>query len=230
MQPILTVVASAVGFAITLWVVRSALRSIFRTQALNSLGIVLIAAGIGLFFFRAVTAAIPLLILGTVLLLQKNAAMVRGSTTPTSKVRSSQLEMTLDHETGTIDGRILTGKRQGQVLSNLALHELLRYHAEVQTDEESVKLFETFLDSAHPDWRDQKDESSARGEGTSPLSRQLSRDEAYQLLGLEAGCSEADIRSAYHRLIKRVHPDSGGSAALTAQITEARDRLLGDRQ
>ena len=151
MQPILTVVASAVGFVITLWVVRSALRSIFRKQAQNSLGIMLIAAGIWLFFFRAVTAAIPLLILGTVLLLQKNAAMVRGSTTRISRVRSAHLEMTLDHETETIDGRILTGKRQGQVLSNLALHELLRYHAEVQTDEESVKLFETFLDSAHPD-------------------------------------------------------------------------------
>ncbi len=228
MQPILIVFASAVGFAISLWVVRSVLRSIFGTQAQKPLGVVLIAAGIWLFFFRAVTVAIPLLILGTVLLLRKNVVMASGSTTQTSKVRSAHLEMTLDHETGTIDGRILIGKRQGQVLSNLALHELLKYHAEIQMDEESVKLFETFLDSAHPDWRDQEDVNSARGEETSPLSRQLSRDEAYQLLGLEAGCSEEEIRRAYHRLIKRVHPDSGGSAALTAQITEARNRLLRD--
>lgn len=86
MQPILTVVVSAVGFAITLWVVRRALRSIFRTQAQNSLSVVLISAGIWLLVFRAVTVAIPLLILGTVLLLLKSAAMVRGSTTQTSKV------------------------------------------------------------------------------------------------------------------------------------------------
>lgn len=43
-------------------------------------------------------------------------------------------------------------------------------------------------------------------------------------------CALTGIREAYHRLIKRVHPDSGGSAALTAQITEARNRLLGDQQ
>ncbi len=230
MQPILIVVASAVSFAIALWAVRSVLRSIFRTKAQNSLGAVLIAAGILLLFFRAVTVAIPLMILGTVLLLRNNGGKPRGSTTQTSKVRSAHLEMTLDHETGTIDGRIITGTRQGHILSNLALHELLKYHAEIQIDEESVKLFETFLDSAHPDWRDQEDENAAHGEEKSPLSRQLSRDEAYQLLGLEAGCSEEDIRKAYHRLIKRVHPDIGGSAALAAQITEARDRLLGNSQ
>ncbi len=229
MKPILIFVASAVGFAIMLWIFRSVLRSIFRIQALNPMGVVLIAVGILLLFLRTAALAIPLLILGTVLLLRKNGGTASGPATQISKVRSAHLEMILDHETGTIDGRILTGQRQGQVLSDLSLHELLGYHAEVQADEESLKLFETFLDSAHPDWRDQKDESSAYGEETSPLLRQLSREEAYRLLGLEAGCSEADIRSAYRRLIKRVHPDSGGSAALTAQVTEARDRLLGDR-
>ncbi len=230
MHQILIAVASAVSFAITLWAVRRVLRSIFRTQVQNPLGVVLIAAGIWLFFFRAVTVAIPLLILGTVLLLRKNGGIANVSATHTSKVRSAYLEMTLDHETGTIDGRILNGIRQDQVLSNLTLHELLKYYAEIQMDEESVKLFQTFLDSAHPDWRDQEDERSARGAETSLLSRQLSRAEAYQWLGLEAGCSEEDIRRAYHRLIKRVHPDRGGSAALTAQITEARDKLLGDGQ
>lgn len=230
MQPILIVFASAVSFAVTLWAVLSVLRSIFRLHVPNPLGVVLIAAGIWLFFFRAIAFSIPLLILGTVLLLRKNGGMASGSTRQTSKVSSEHLEMTLDHETGAIDGRILSGNRQGQVLSDLALHELLKYCAEIQMDEESVKLLHTFLDSAHPDWRDKEDESSTRGEETSPLSRQMSRDEAYKLLGLEVGCDEEDIRKAYHRLIKRVHPDSGGSAALMAQVTEARDRLLGDHQ
>lgn len=230
MQPILIVLASAVSFAVTLWVVLRVLRSIFRLHILNPLGVVLIAAGIWLFFFRAITFSIPLLILGTVLLLRKNGGMANGSTRQTSKVRSRHLEMTLDHETGAIDGRILTGDRKGQVLSDLTLHELLKNYAEIQMDEESVKLFQTFLDTVHLDWRNQENESSTRGEETSPLSRQMSRDEAYRLLGLEAGCDEEDIRKAYHRLIKRVHPDSGGSAALTAQVTEAREILLGDRE
>jgi len=230
MQPILIVIASAVSFAFILWAVRSVARQIFRTKAQNPLGVVLIAAGIWLFFFRTVAVAIPLLTLGTVLLLRRSTGVSSRPAPQTSKVRSAHLEMTLDHETGTIDGRILTGRRQDQALSNLTLPELLKYHSEIQMDEESEKLFETFLDSAHPDWRDQEDERSARGDVSSPLLRQLSRNEAYQLMGLEAGCSEEDIRRAYHRLIKRVHPDSGGSAALMAQVTEARDKLLGDRQ
>jgi hypothetical protein len=134
--------------------------------------------------------------------------------------------MTLNHDSGTIDGRILAGERKGQLLSNFALHELLEYYVEIEMDDESIKLFQTFLDNAHPDWRDQRDENSARGEDQSPLSRELSQDQAYELLGLDAGCSEEDIRKAYHRLIKRVHPDSGGSAALMAQVTQARDKLL----
>lgn len=229
MQPILIVVTSAIGLAIAVWVARSVLRTVFRARAGNSLGVVLIVAGIVLFFFRIISAAIPLLILGTVLLLTKQTPMAQGQTTRLSKVRSEHLEMTLNHETGEIDGCILTGKRQGQVLSNLTLHELLSYYAEVQADEESATLFETFLDNAHPNWRVQMNERSAHTEETSPLSTQLSRDEAYQVLGLEAGCSDEDIRKAYHRLIKRVHPDSGGSAVLTAQITAARNKLLGDR-
>ena len=230
MQPLLTFVAGAAGFAFSLWIVRSVLRSIFPAITQNSLGVLLITAGIWLIFIRLVALAIPMLILGAVLLLSRNSAIAKRSTTRTSQVRSAHLEMILDHETGSIDGEILTGTFQGQVLSDLALQELLRFHAEVQTDEETVKLFETFLDSAHPDWRDQMEQSAARDEYASSHSRKLSRDEAYRLLGLEAGSSKADIREAYHRLIKRVHPDRGGSAALTAQITEARNRLLGDQQ
>ena len=227
MQPLLTVVAGVVGFTISLWIVRSVLRSIFPTITQNSLGVLLITAGIWLLFIRLVALAVLLLILGAVLLPSRNAAMAKRSTTRTSQVRSAHLEMTLDHETGSIDGEILTGTFEGQVLSDLALRELLRFHAQVQTDEETVKLFETFLNSAHPDWRDQMEQSAASGENASSHSGQLSRDEAYRLLGLEVGSSEADIREAYQRLIKRVHPDLGGSAALTAQITEAKNRLLG---
>ena len=51
----------------------------------------------------------------------------------------------------------------------------------------------------------------------------------FGLIMLEPGATETEIRGAYHRLIKRLHPDSGGSAVLTAQITAARDRLLDDR-
>jgi len=230
MQPILIFVASAVGVAVTFWVVRGVLRSTLGTQALNPLGVVLVSAGISLFLVRAVVVAIPLVILGMILLLRKSGGAVSGQASKTSTVRSTHLEMTLDHDSGMINGRILAGEREGQLLSDLALHELLEYYVEIETDDETVKLFQTFLDNAHPDWRDQYDERSAGEEAQSPLSREFSQDQAYKVLGLEAGCTEEDIRKAYHRLIKRVHPDSGGSSALMAQVTEARDKLLDKRK
>ena len=60
-----------------------------------------------------------------------------------------------------------------------------------------------------------------------PRGGAMSREEAYQVLGLTPGASEADIRAAHHRLMRTAHPDTGGSDWLAARINMARDVLLG---
>ncbi len=55
----------------------------------------------------------------------------------------------------------------------------------------------------------------------------MSREEAYQILGLAPGATEVEIRAAHHRLMRGAHPDSGGSDWLAARINQARDVLLG---
>ena len=55
----------------------------------------------------------------------------------------------------------------------------------------------------------------------------MSRAEAYQVLGLQPGASEADIRAAHRRLMQTAHPDHCGSDWLAARINQARDVLLG---
>jgi curved DNA-binding protein CbpA len=55
----------------------------------------------------------------------------------------------------------------------------------------------------------------------------MSRDEAYQVLGLEPGASPERIRDEYKRLMKKMHPDQGGTNYLAARINEAKDVLLG---
>jgi len=57
----------------------------------------------------------------------------------------------------------------------------------------------------------------------------MSTQEAYQVLGLPPGATEADIRAAHHRLMRTAHPDAGGSDWLAARINMARDVLLGGK-
>jgi curved DNA-binding protein CbpA len=55
----------------------------------------------------------------------------------------------------------------------------------------------------------------------------MTREEAYQVLGLHQGASQGEIREAHRRLMRGAHPDAGGSDWLAARINQARDILLG---
>ncbi len=50
--------------------------------------------------------------------------------------------------------------------------------------------------------------------------------EARDLLGVSSQADEEEIRAAHRRLIGRVHPDAGGSAALARRVNAARDLLV----
>ncbi len=54
----------------------------------------------------------------------------------------------------------------------------------------------------------------------------MPRAEAAKLLGLTPDADSSAIAEAHRRLIARVHPDTGGSAELAAQINRARDVML----
>ena len=54
----------------------------------------------------------------------------------------------------------------------------------------------------------------------------MGREEALRVLGLSDGASESDVRAAWVRLMRVVHPDGGGSDWLAARVNQARDVLL----
>lgn len=56
---------------------------------------------------------------------------------------------------------------------------------------------------------------------------QMTRKEALEILGLKDNPSDKEILQAYHSLMKKNHPDHGGSDWITARLNKAKETLLG---
>lgn len=156
-----------------------------------------------------------------------------GSSGRTTDVKTRYLRMVLDHDSGAMDGEVREGPFVGRRLSDLAPRQLLQL-LEVVTasDAELARVLEAYLDRAHPDWRSdaharQSDGDFGDDRRAPTESVSMNREEAYEVLGLAPGASDADIKAAHQRLIASLHPDKGGSNYLAAKINQARQVLLG---
>jgi hypothetical protein len=154
-----------------------------------------------------------------------------GQTTgQTSRVESRYLRMTLDHDSGDMEGEVIAGTFAGRRLAQMPLAELIELLLALGKDDPpSVQLLEAYLDRMRAGWRDQAKGPSAaeapRAEGGFAPGA-MTRDEALRILGLEEGADEEAIKAAHRRLMALMHPDRGGSSYLAAKINQARDTLL----
>ena len=55
----------------------------------------------------------------------------------------------------------------------------------------------------------------------------MTKKEALEILGLQEGASREQIISSHQNLVKKNHPDLGGSDWVTKKLNQARDILLG---
>ena len=140
-----------------------------------------------------------------------------------SRVRSAFLEMELDHDTGAMRGVFLAGPRQGTRLDALDVDMLIGLFGEI--DEESRALLAAYLDRRDAGWREHAQADAAAGRSSAPRGP-MTHEEAYQILGLERGASTEDIVGAHRTLMKKLHPDLGGTNYLAARVNEAKDTLL----
>jgi DnaJ-domain-containing protein 1 len=125
-----------------------------------------------------------------------------------------------------MEGEVLAGTHEGRRLSEFSVAELEGLLREVSGDPDSRALLEAYLDRRHPGWRVDFEADAAAGHGATPGAGAMTKEEAYQVLGLAPGAGQAEIRAAHRRLMKRVHPDQGGSGFLAAKLNEAKDLLL----
>lgn len=141
-----------------------------------------------------------------------------------SRVRSTFLEMELEHDTGTMRGRVVAGRFAGAPLDGLDTATLTGLL--VDMDEESRTLLAAYLDRRSPGWREHAQGGATAGQGGAASSGKMTEQEAYQILGLEPGASAEDIGRAHRLLMKKLHPDQGGSTYLAARVNEAKEVLL----
>ncbi|GMQ95895.1 MAG: hypothetical protein BMS9Abin14_367 [Gammaproteobacteria bacterium] len=142
-----------------------------------------------------------------------------------SDVETRFFRMTLDHDTGAMDGVVLEGDYRGRRLAELGLDDLLNLLAVCRAeDSQSATVLEAYLDRVHADgWREAF--HGKGGEHGAEPSR-MTPTEAREILGVGADAGREEIVDAHRRLMQKNHPDRGGSTYLAAKINQAKDILL----
>jgi hypothetical protein len=143
-----------------------------------------------------------------------------------STFRTAMIEMRIDHASGTMRGTVLAGAFAGRELELMTPAQLAALAAEcAKLDPEGAGLLQAYLDRRFAGRREDAYAHADPG----PARRRsgaMTSEEAYEVLGLAPGAPDDAVRRAYRDLMKKLHPDQGGSTYLAARINQARDVLL----
>ncbi|NIM29210.1 MAG: DnaJ domain-containing protein [Gammaproteobacteria bacterium] len=142
-----------------------------------------------------------------------------------SDVETRYLRMSLNHDTGEMEGVVLDGTFKGRRLSELGPDELMDLLGVCRAeDDQSASVLEAYLDRVHgDDWREH---AGGPGREHAAEAARMSQAEAREILGVEAGASREEIVEAHRRLMQKNHPDRGGSTYIAAKINQAKEVLL----
>jgi hypothetical protein len=139
------------------------------------------------------------------------------------------LETWVDRDTGEIRGRVTAGPYRGRGLESLSRTDCLRLNEYCRVDDsEAARLLEDYMRARFVGASRAKPaagESRRRVQVEGSMTRQY----AYEVLGLATAAGEREIVKAHRALIKKHHPDHGGSTAEAALINQAKDVLLEKR-
>lgn len=141
-----------------------------------------------------------------------------------SELETRFLKMQLDHDSGELSGTVLEGPFAGRTLEAMAEEDLLAlWRLCLAEDEPSTRVLESYLDRRlGGGWQ------AGAGSPSAASAETMTREEAFQILGLEPDAGPDEIQAAYRRMMRQHHPDQGGSDYLAAKINQAKALLLGE--
>lgn len=156
------------------------------------------------------------------------AAGTGASTGQRSEVETESLRMVLDHESGAMDGEVLTGPFAGRRLSELDETTLIQWLQTLRAgDPDAGRLLESYLDRTRGEaWR-ARDAGPAQ-DAAAELGGEPDRAQALAILGLDGEPDREAIVRAHRRLMQQFHPDQGGTDFLAALLNGAKARLISD--
>jgi len=145
-------------------------------------------------------------------------------------LRSAMVEIEFSPTRGAVNGHVLAGAFEGRQLNDMSTQELEALHrACAASDPEGLRHLEIYFDGRFPGWR-QAGEGDANARDRDGRARSsggpMTENEAYEVLGLQKGAARDDITRAHRTLMKKLHPDQGGTTALAARVNEAKEILM----
>jgi len=139
-------------------------------------------------------------------------------------LRTQRLEVEINAAGQVNGGRVVANGRPFTSLSRDELIELYQFCC--ADDVEGARLLEAYLDSNFAGWRTAGNGDAHAGTERTRARGVLTEDEAYEVLGLARGASIEEISAAHRALMKKLHPDHGGTTSLAARVNEAKDVLI----